>query len=893
MPMIVVAMRDCCVLHRGAWDIINCVFPKASPHATQHAGTKLSVLVATISVPYVRANRARVATVLLSIALGVAAIVASGNLIESAIAGLTSSWTPPNQRAQLRVANGFAGVPDRFREPIENLERVKHANAIVVAEIDLLQPSASDPARLIGIDLMARSKDDLESSGGLRIEVPDETVFLSRLDAVILDQRLIEQAGLSLGDRFDAKLGAQTVPLIVAGRAHVAHAETQTHPVVWMDLPAAQLLLHKGELVDAIDVTLIDAADAPHVRKQIQALIDGYGVVTGTADRVHALESLIANIRLILAVPGIIAIVVGTLVIRHAVTTALSARKPQLDVVRAIGVSRASLLALFAAEGLMIGGAGSAAGVVLGRVASPFALTIVHAMISSLYQQVPEIELRTSGVYLLCAIALGVGMTLILFLTSVRGEIGSLSGLFVTGHAHERNRQAFSQARWGLGLVGCGAALGQTQKFGLAGERLAIIATAGDALMLFGVGLLIPMMLVLVGKWTKRQRTRFDLGLVRLAIQGLVSDAGRTGAVATAIVVGCAYVIITVGSITSIRQNVVRWLEGSQRADLIVSEKSSIGILPSARKQPTALEARVRAVPGVGHVEATSSITQPHASRWSVVVSRNPDSLASRYPLEVLEGSNASAIAAMKAGTGGPVSRHFVVQHDYRLGDTVRLNSPTGSLFYRIEAIVDDLSSADLGTIFVSNALMRSRWLTSRSNALHVWVQKQADSARVQAAIAEAIAGVADCVVLTKKQLIRDVERVVDGMFYVSYAIVMVACAVVIVAILNFFATTLSERAHEFSILRDIGATRRQLLAALLMEAAAIGLIGSAVGCAIGIPLARRMTEVTMRAGGGLEFDFILPLEVIPLTVATASIVCGVSVLLQLRFSSRLRPLLA
>jgi putative ABC transport system permease protein len=126
-------------------------------------------------------------------------------------------------------------------------------------------------------------------------------------------------------------------------------------------------------------------------------------------------------------------------------------------------------------------------------------------------------------------------------------------------------------------------------------------------------------------------------------------------------------------------------------------------------------------------------------------------------------------------------------------------------------------------------------------------------------------------------------------MFYLAYALEVVAAVVMIIAVMSFFSITLSERAGEISTIHQLGATRRQLIGTLLWEAAIVGLLGSSLGCAIGIPLAQRMTWTTMRLGGGFEFDFVLPAETVAATILGAVLVCALAVLLQVLAGSTFR----
>jgi putative ABC transport system permease protein len=69
--------------------------------------------------------------------------------------------------------------------------------------------------------------------------------------------------------------------------------------------------------------------------------------------------------------------------------------------------------------------------------------------------------------------------------------------------------------------------------------------------------------------------------------------------------------------------------------------------------------------------------------------------------------------------------------------------------------------------------------------------------------------------------------------------------------IFNTFFITVAQRTRENALLRAIGATRRQVLAAVLLEALGIGVVASLLGLAAGIPLAAGLKALL--AGFGFE----------------------------------------
>ena len=89
--------------------------------------------------------------------------------------------------------------------------------------------------------------------------------------------------------------------------------------------------------------------------------------------------------------------------------------------------------------------------------------------------------------------------------------------------------------------------------------------------------------------------------------------------------------------------------------------------------------------------------------------------------------------------------------------------------------------------------------------------------------------------------------------FFNTFMLVFAVVALLVggFIIFNTFFITVAQRTRENALLRAIGATRRQVLAAVLIEALAIGLIASALGLVAGIPLAAGLKALL--AGFGFE----------------------------------------
>src|SRR5439155_533385 len=67
--------------------------------------------------------------------------------------------------------------------------------------------------------------------------------------------------------------------------------------------------------------------------------------------------------------------------------------------------------------------------------------------------------------------------------------------------------------------------------------------------------------------------------------------------------------------------------------------------------------------------------------------------------------------------------------------------------------------------------------------------------------------------------------------------------------IANTLSITIAQRMREFATLRTIGATRRQILRSVIVEALVIGIVGSVTGLFLGLGLAKGLNKVFVAAG--------------------------------------------
>ncbi|MEJ7583760.1 MAG: FtsX-like permease family protein [Acidimicrobiales bacterium] len=165
--------------------------------------------------------------------------------------------------------------------------------------------------------------------------------------------------------------------------------------------------------------------------------------------------------------------------------------------------------------------------------------------------------------------------------------------------------------------------------------------------------------------------------------------------------------------------------------------------------------------------------------------------------------------------------------------------------------------------------------------------------ARLEAALPAGVEAISGADLTAEQQ--ADIEG--DFLGFLTTALLAFAGVALLVAafsIFNTFSILVAQRTRESALLRALGASRRQVLASALVEAAIVGVIGAVVGAGAGLLVASGLLALMESAGFGLPTD--------GLQVSTGSLVTAVAVGLVVTMvgglvpawrSSRVAPLAA
>ena len=214
----------------------------------------------------------------------------------------------------------------------------------------------------------------------------------------------------------------------------------------------------------------------------------------------------------------------------------------------------------------------------------------------------------------------------------------------------------------------------------------------------------------------------------------------------------------------------------------------------------------------------------------------------------------------------------------FGIGDQVRITGAAGARDYTISGIIEFGSGgSQLGANFAQFTLPEARRLTNKPgkfDEIDVAASEGTSPEQLALAVKQAVGPKLD-VRTGAETAEEDAGDIQEGFGFLSTALLVFAGIAVFVGgflIFNTFSITVAQRVREFAMLRTLGASARQVLTAVLLEAALIGLLASALGIAGGFGF------VELIKGLFESFGFTLPVTSLRLTPQAVVIPAAVGI---------------
>ncbi len=810
----------------------------------------------TLSLRYLGGRWGRTLLVVLSIALGVATLVATRALDQNMVQAAHRAANPVPLLGDLLVTNGSDGVP---RDLIEQLKTagipgLREVRPLVVNRV-VLPALDNRTALLVGVELELGSAADTPLKDEVDFQLVPRPLSFPRGYPTFVGQALAQELPGGIAE-FKVRVGSQLRPLsgfgTVTARGPLAALGGD---VLFLKLADAAKLLGKPDLVTRIDLSLEPGTDVQEARRRVEETVGDRAQVETAQTQEESVKDLMAGVELGALLGGVCALVVGLFLVYNALSVNVAERRHEIGVLRSLGATRFQVARLFVGEALFLGLTGSLLGLPLGWGVAYLALGTVQELLSDLFplelRQVPTLAADTVLLALVCGTATALLAALVPALHAAREEPA------------DAVRRAPRTSGWGYRLPHAGVSaaiiLGGLALVPLR-EHLPNRWGVFGAPMFILVGMLVATpLLAELAAHLLAPAARLFLGVPgRLAADNLVRSPGRTGLVIAALAAGVALMVQTAGVMVSSEDAALSWLDRTLSCDLMVTANSPI--TSAGKSQP------------MGEEVGPLLETLPEVRRAVPV----------RFKLIDFRGKKVSLTAVDVVGfheAGGPeeavpglelfpqlrrpgtalVSENFAQLYRVAAGDRLRLPGPRGPVEVEVVGTVLDYGW-NRGTVFVDRAFYVAHYDDREVDLFHVYLRPE--SAGAVEAVREEIDRrwhAQESLVAATRQELRDGARgMIRRLYSIGYAQELVVGVVAGLGVVMALLNSVIQRRRELGLLRAVGASPLQVLRTVLAEAVLMGIVGALIGLALGIPMEWYVVRVLLLEEAG----FALPLKV-------------------------------
>jgi putative ABC transport system permease protein len=791
----------------------------------------------------------RNAAAVVAVMLGVALAFSVHLINASALSEFAGAVRAVNGQPDLELRGMQGRIDEAWLGRLARHPQVDLASPVLDLNGYALRPDGSRaPLRLVGVD-------PLVVAGLAPALLPVPGADADRLDLFAPDALFLNAAARqALGDgTLQLQSGLALRRVRVAGQVNASGP-----PLGVMDIAAMQDLMGLAGSLSRIDIRLQAGTDrAAFVRS---LTLPAGMLASEPGDASARISNLSRAYRVNLTVLALVALFTGAFLVFSVLSLSVAQRARQFALLGVLGLTPRERLRLVQIESIVLGLAGSVAGIALGAGLAALALRLLGGDLGGGYFTGVAPALQWDSAAALLYGALGV------------------CAAWAGGWWPARAAQALPPAQTLKGLAALqGPATPWALSAGLmlaAGALALLPPVAGIPLAAYGsVGLLLVGGILALPQGVALLYNRLAPVVARQALPLLAVERARrmrgTAAVAVSgVVASLSLAVALTVMVASFRDSVTRWLDVVLPADLYLRTATSAGTGDTVYLNPGFVQAVAR-VPGVQRVAAQRStplLLTPQRPAVALIAREIGDPARSL----ALVGA---ALPVPAGQIGIYVSEAMLDLHGARLGQ------PFGPLAAAWPAAAGGPATA-LPSFFVAGvwrdyvrqsgaiALERSDFerLTGdrRVNDLALWLQAGSDPAGVQAAIrllAEqqqpGAAGLIDFA--SASQLRATSLRIFDRSFAVTYWLQAVAIGIGLFGVAASFSAQVLARRKEFGLLAHLGLTRRQILAVVAGEGTAWSLIGALAGLALGLAVSVVLVHVVNPQSFHWTMDLALP----------------------------------
>ncbi len=831
-------------------------------------------LIRVLAIGQLMRSPARALMTLAGCALGVGLVFANDVVSSSVNASFRRSVEALAGRASW-VVGETGGVDEALLEEVRSVPGV-------AAALPLIRELAREVESGTNLSVLA-----LDLLNDERVQGNDQNQdglgFLNDPLAILVTPSLAERMQLRVGSALTLDTSAGRKTFHVHGVTPDSDlARAFGGDLLLMDVSAAQISFERGARFDRIDVVPTEGTDNATLGAALRTMAAERATVGRPREHSEETDKLLAGFQLGVWLASLVAMVGSAFIIYNTLAVAVVQRRREIGVLRALGATQPQVLALILGEGALLGAAGALLGLALGLACGHGVLGLASAAVGELATSSVHADLQVSAPQLFGALGLGVVMSVCATaLPAVRASRvePALALQYQVGGA-----DAGLPDRHATLVCVVAGALASLAAF--AAHRLESFAVGACATVLLAVAGALAAPAVVRGVCALAGRcTRHASPSVRLGVSAFRDNRARNAVAAAALGLALGNVVNVGYFLGSIKDSTQDWFERTVRADLLIFAGQSVSAT-FEHPFPGQLAERVRKVPGVAYVNSVRATKQRYHGDSFLLFAHDVERTSEYDEIPVVEGDLSSALRAISAGTAAAASETFVRAFHARLGDQIVLQSPHGPVSFELALIYVDYGS-NLGILAIDHAAYLRHWQDSRVDNLWVYAAPGADAKALRSDVTRALGSGHSLMVLANSAFKDGVMNIFDRSFLLTHALEAVAILVALLGVANTLALSVIDRTRELGLLRAMGASRMQLNAVFLVEAALVGASASVLGVLGGALSSLYMVKELLRLELGWRIGWHGSPWTTVLVVVVAQLVALLACWLPIRAAAR------
>lgn len=836
---------------------------------------------------------ARTLTTVAGIAVGIAVVIGIQLTNASSVRGFETALDTVSGKASIEITSP-GGIDETHLPSLGWLREFGPASPVIEGEMAIVVPNAApglrprraEAVKVLGVDILrdqtvreygvssylaGDAPVARESGEGAPLQLSSQSflTLLTSPQSIVITEKLAKRRGYTLGSEVQLLAGDRINTYVVRALLEdKGPARVMDGSFVLMDIAAAQLAFDRLGRIDRIDVQIahtagvFDASKAP-TSAELSAAESAMGerlpaglTATTPSRRGRQVEKMLSAFHLNLSALSWVALVVGLFLVYNTATVSVLTRREEVGMLRALGVTRRQVAGLFLGEAALMGAAGTVIGLGLGRLIADASVGVTSATVSTLYIATAAAPPSLTWWHVALAFTIGVPLSLLAALVPALEASRVPPTAAMRGSDRLTTRVRLGARALVVPALVIASAAGLARLDAVDGRPLFGYASA--FVLILGVSLLVPA-LVFTAARMLRPLFAGALGVEgRLALASFTAAIPRLSISIAALSVALAMTVAIAIMVGSFRETVVYWVGQTLQADLFIGP----GVQPTTGSgqtlSPSVLDA-VRAHPQVEAVDTFRNLDLVYEDNLVVLGAGQFDIVRSHGSLLFKAPADGKTALERAIGTDAViVSEAFANKYRVEPGDTVRLATREGDRPFAVAAVYYDYA-VDRGIVVMDRPVFERHYGERPVTSAAAYLKPGADPETVRREILETMEEGHRAFVYTNRSLRAEVMRIFDSTFAITYALEIIAIAVAMLGVAGTLLTLVLERRRELTMLRLVGALKRQVQRVVVLEAVLIGATSMGIGLVVGYLLSLLLVYVINVQSFGWTIQFRVP----------------------------------